>query len=1544
MDRLLKEVCSPDKATPFHPPTKAEPSLAGNNVSGSLAVGHPPDQLREAAKVFCAALPAPWRDWLNRQPGFEVPENRPLLEITELIGQELQLTELSPMEREAHPTIPFEQIQALYAVRESAINLAEFATVWEERRDGWNWQLIPLVFRGILERLGPQLEQFSELFEAQKPPCEEVAASSSASYMQETAEQSLPEVDQPVLEAVDSSALGESLEESSDLRSLWRKIKDGASDLKETVAETLKRVTESNVVDEVIRSGSLIRKISWQEPGAADSEGKEHIRRWQRASAERLPDIIGQRPGEAGLSEQAERMNRDRSSKLYLNHPKLEKEMLIFDLFLPVDNSGRLKRLDRVCFKSPELLELCYPLGSVGAVDPSQESPLLSFIEISVTPGVASLPTHPDFTVTGVRFLDKEGKLVPTANGRTEIRESPFGSALVIIPNGVDRVLYQLQERSSPALTTEQLEQIKSALGSVPSYSSELERKFFGALQGAGLAADQPAALKSWVEAKRWIYTMDPAVAQSLVSIRDNYTEVLSGLRCGTCDPMATYAAIKLGALECTAVIGVGFSASESPEIDGADHRFNWSAGHALTVAYKSSGPEYVDLTSIAKRETHLADQTPKEFQQAFTAGLRQIKKTRGSEAFDAAKQMRNLLDRFEFSPSHTEYSLVDPSKLAYQGGVDRAALPSIYRGLGSTIYRSIHEQHLNELIEQTHDTRSLQELISFFAQEPLPDDQRACQASIKFCQALEQKLRDETISTELRSELANCLISCLFTPPSAIDLNSELLPGMCGNRPQSRDLLPVLRYLDLEELSDRQLKSLGWGLFETLRSPVIYSQESKERALESHDLVNRLLVPALEDLFTQLTVSKVSYGSNLAVNLLKVAAAFSNDPYDPFSRLLSLQVDRQGELALELLNGQLSRGVISESLKRFIRSIQATPAEDRFRDRFHQAVSTFVCQAENLAKADLSSIFERIQELDLLPGSSTIEPALLQQNVLKSTIEIFRNQRERFNLPSPDYPGSTIFSEVGDVIFFRRALSQCYSNLRVLDQVGWIDLPSFSKKFPRTNEKRVIKKLDSAFVNSEGSFSVSRYNSSEIPIQTLSALRSAEESLSPIALIGDYLRDQTPRLSRVDQALSDIRQRDPEVFEKIMANCQATGPAHYSYDALLKAIWDGVASGDLYLGVFSGATRLADLVRQEGEGRSKSDLVHSFVQQVVKVDEPTVLGQADQQNSANLRNGQLSAALFALVSISAEDRGNAREPSPFLSPYLFVAKKYFRELCDLALQGTASNNQLFSKLLKIPPEHLRSNQLNAISALADLRSRNFIKNAGRADRAQYARFIRERGRSSVLAPGGSEVVDLRPYAAGDDTKSVDWAATARSGRLISKVRMEREGRPVTILVDLEIVAGELSGIDYKFELSPELIKRKYPTLLGLYEHLHVAAKAGQPTDLILAWRGGIVRFDKICGYSKEPNSDFSSPDVQRRLQAVLSRARQIEAIESFFFESGSSKYPATCLVSSEVFGSDGHGLPRGSLVVLAVSDNHRTLTLAALQSQRHRGITVVPL
>jgi uncharacterized protein (DUF58 family) len=110
---------------------------------------------------------------------------------------------------------------------------------------------------------------------------------------------------------------------------------------------------------------------------------------------------------------------------------------------------------------------------------------------------------------------------------------------------------------------------------------------------------------------------------------------------------------------------------------------------------------------------------------------------------------------------------------------------------------------------------------------------------------------------------------------------------------------------------------------------------------------------------------------------------------------------------------------------------------------------------------------------------------------------------------------------------------------------------------------------------------------------------------------------------------------------------------------------------------------------------------------------------------------------------------------------------------------------------------------------------------------------LRARGPAQALLLGshrsahrgrGLEFEEVRPYAAGDDPRSIDWRVTARRGRVHTKLYREERERPVWILVDLD--AGMFFGS--RAQLKSVVVVRAAALLAW------VAASAGDRVGAVL--------------------------------------------------------------------------------------------------------------
>lgn len=105
-------------------------------------------------------------------------------------------------------------------------------------------------------------------------------------------------------------------------------------------------------------------------------------------------------------------------------------------------------------------------------------------------------------------------------------------------------------------------------------------------------------------------------------------------------------------------------------------------------------------------------------------------------------------------------------------------------------------------------------------------------------------------------------------------------------------------------------------------------------------------------------------------------------------------------------------------------------------------------------------------------------------------------------------------------------------------------------------------------------------------------------------------------------------------------------------------------------------------------------------------------------------------------------------------------------------------------------------------------------------------------GHRSAQRGRGLEFEEVRPYAAGDDARSIDWRVSARRGRLHTKLFREERERPVWLLADLH--AGLFFGSRRQFKSALLL---RAAAILGW-----AAARGGDRVGAVLPDADGAVR------------------------------------------------------------------------------------------------------
>ena len=165
----------------------------------------------------------------------------------------------------------------------------------------------------------------------------------------------------------------------------------------------------------------------------------------------------------------------------------------------------------------------------------------------------------------------------------------------------------------------------------------------------------------------------------------------------------------------------------------------------------------------------------------------------------------------------------------------------------------------------------------------------------------------------------------------------------------------------------------------------------------------------------------------------------------------------------------------------------------------------------------------------------------------------------------------------------------------------------------------------------------------------------------------------------------------------------------------------------------------------------------------------------------------------------------------------------------------------------------------------------------GRANVAQRVRRARELQvgtRSSAYRGGGNEFDSLREYHLDDEFRRIDWRATARAGKPITRVYREERDQQVILLLDAgRSMAGTIAGasrfehaIDAAFTLSE----------LAAYVGDRVGMVAfGARVERMIGPKGGREQPRRILDLLFDLEPTLDAPDYRRAFSTLLGRYRR---------------------------------------------------------------------
>ncbi|HEY6451624.1 MAG TPA: DUF58 domain-containing protein [Steroidobacteraceae bacterium] len=125
--------------------------------------------------------------------------------------------------------------------------------------------------------------------------------------------------------------------------------------------------------------------------------------------------------------------------------------------------------------------------------------------------------------------------------------------------------------------------------------------------------------------------------------------------------------------------------------------------------------------------------------------------------------------------------------------------------------------------------------------------------------------------------------------------------------------------------------------------------------------------------------------------------------------------------------------------------------------------------------------------------------------------------------------------------------------------------------------------------------------------------------------------------------------------------------------------------------------------------------------------------------------------------------------------------------------------------------------------------------------------------RASPRMGAGGEIVQLRDYRAGDPPRSIDWKASARTRRLISRDFSEDQHLEIVIAVDVSRASGLAAGASDRLALYVNIAARIAQRAAALDDRIGLLLYADQPLAALAPGRGiaAVTRLRSLLGQAR---------------------------------------------------------------------------------------------
>jgi uncharacterized protein (DUF58 family) len=149
--------------------------------------------------------------------------------------------------------------------------------------------------------------------------------------------------------------------------------------------------------------------------------------------------------------------------------------------------------------------------------------------------------------------------------------------------------------------------------------------------------------------------------------------------------------------------------------------------------------------------------------------------------------------------------------------------------------------------------------------------------------------------------------------------------------------------------------------------------------------------------------------------------------------------------------------------------------------------------------------------------------------------------------------------------------------------------------------------------------------------------------------------------------------------------------------------------------------------------------------------------------------------------------------------------------------------------------------------------------------------------RASLRAGAGGEIMQLREYRAGDAPRAIDWKASARTGRLISRDFSEDQHLEIVIAIDVGRASGLAAGSSDRLALYVNIAARLAQRAALLDDRVGLLLYADQPLAALAPGRGiaAVARVRSLLSQARVQSAEANPVLAAMRIRS-LARQRSM--------------------------------------------------------------------